>query len=214
MIQSLKSNLYSQERLKFGMYSNDSKRRNAMNAINELLTEHEAVRTTLRIIETIGQDIERTGKISNPDHVEQLLEFFTTFVDRCHHGKEEELLFPALEKVGISREGGPVGVMLEEHQRGRNLVSKMKNEFARYRNGDGGATEKFKRHADDYIALLDFYIDKENKVLFPLAINHLPESDLSEMKHGFDQIESEKIGVGTHERFHQMLSELGNIYLQ
>ncbi|XPS86566.1 hemerythrin family protein, putative oxygen carrier protein [Desulfosarcina variabilis str. Montpellier] len=185
-----------------------------MNAINELLTEHEAVRTTLRIIETIGQDIERTGKISNPDHVEQLLEFFTTFVDRCHHGKEEELLFPALEKVGISREGGPVGVMLEEHQRGRNLVSKMKNEFARYRNGDGGATEKFKRHADDYIALLDFYIDKENKVLFPLAINHLPESDLSEMKHGFDQIESEKIGVGTHERFHQMLSELGNIYLQ
>jgi hypothetical protein len=33
------------------------------------------------------------------------------------------------------------------------------------------------------------------------------------MKNGFESIESEKIGVGTHARFHQMLSELGNIYL-
>jgi hypothetical protein len=30
----------------------------------------------------------------------QLLEFFTVFVDKCHHGKEEELLFPAMEQAG------------------------------------------------------------------------------------------------------------------
>ena len=91
-----------------------------MNAINELIAEHEAVRLTLDILKKIGQHIDATGKIADTEHVEQLFEFFATFVDRCHHGKEEELLFPALEQVGVSREGGPVGVMLNEHQQGRD----------------------------------------------------------------------------------------------
>jgi hemerythrin-like domain-containing protein len=184
-----------------------------MDAINELTTEHEAVRLTLRILKSIGQRIEETGTIANTDHVEQLFDFFGTFVDRCHHGKEEELLFPALEQVGISREGGPVGVMLKEHQFGRDLVTKIKAELSDYKNGDGNAARRFKRHADDYIELLNLHIEKENNVLFPLAARHLPADKLAEMKKGFDRIESEKIGSGKHERFHQMMDELERIYL-
>ena len=184
-----------------------------MNAINELLSEHEAVRLTLIILKKIAQRIDETGRISDTEHVEQLFEFFSTFVDRCHHGKEEELLFPALEQVGISREGGPVGVMLKEHQQGRDLVAKMKNDLSRYRDGGDNAALNFKKHADAYIALLDFHIEKENNVLFPMAIKHLPENMLVEMKNGFDKIESEKIGVGKHEDFHQMLDALKRIYI-
>ena len=152
-----------------------------MNAINELLAEHEAVKLTLKILEKIGQKIDETGRIPQTGHVEQLFDFFSTFVDRCHHGKEEELLFPALEQVGISREGGPVGVMLKEHQQGRDLVSKMKNELSRYRDGDNDTALNFKKYADDYIALLDFHIEKENNVLFPMAIKHLSATKLAEV---------------------------------
>jgi hemerythrin-like domain-containing protein len=82
-------------------------------------------------------------------------------------------------------------------------------------NRDGGdnAALDFKKHADDYIALLDFHIEKENNVLFPMAIKHLPENMLVEMKNEFDKIESEKIGVGKHEDFHQMLHALERIYI-
>ena len=184
-----------------------------MNAINELLAEHKAVRLTLDILKEIGQHIDATGKISNTEHVEQLFEFFSTFVDRCHHGKEEELLFPALEQVGVSREGGPVGVMLNEHQQGRDLVAKMKTAFSQYLEGDGNAARHFKKHADAYITLLDFHIDKENNVLFPLAVKHLSADTLVEMKKGFDKIESEKIGEGKHEQFHKMLDAFEKIYL-
>ena len=184
-----------------------------MNAINELLGEHEAVRLTLKILKKIGQHIDETGKINNTEHLEQLFEFFSTFVDRCHHSKEEELLFPAMEQVGISRKGGPVGAMLEEHQQGRNLVSKMKNELLRYQDGDHDAALNLKKHADDYITLLDFHIEKENNVLFPMATKHLTENKLTEMKKGFDKIESEKIGEGKHEKFHEMLDSFKNIYL-
>lgn len=184
-----------------------------MNAIDELKKEHEAVRLTLNIIEKIGQQVVKTKEISRPEHLEQLFEFFTIFVDRCHHGKEEEQLFPALEKVGISREGGPIGVMLSEHQQGRDLVKKMKGLKDRILNGDSSAYEGLKESISAYTKLLNFHIDKENNVLFPMAIRNLPESRLQELKEGFDRIETEKIGAGKHEAFHKMLDELKKIYL-
>jgi hemerythrin-like domain-containing protein len=184
-----------------------------MNPINELLAEHDAVRTTLKILKHISQDIEKTGKISNPEHLDQLFDFFITFVDRCHHSKEEEQLFPSLEELGISREGGPVGVMLKEHQQGRDLVVMMKTAVDKYKNGNNDAAQKFVKHANDYITLLDFHIDKENNVLFPMAVKHLTESQLVELKKGFDRIETDRIGAGKHDHYHQMLDALEGIYL-
>ena len=185
-----------------------------MNAIKELTAEHEAVRMTLKILERITKEIDKTEKISKPEHLKQLFEFFSVFVDQCHHGKEEELLFPALEEMGISREGGPIGVMLHEHQRGRDYVAKMKRALSQYLNGDVGAAQKLKVSADAYIALLSLHIDKENNVLFPMAEQYLPGEKLAELKSGFDKIETEKIGTGKHEAFHRMLGILEGVYLK
>ena len=73
-----------------------------------------------------------------------LQEFFRLFADQCHHGKEEELLFPLLEQKGIPRTGGPIGVTLHEHEEGRALVRQMgdaveatKSEPERARGGRG-----------------------------------------------------------------------------
>jgi len=184
-----------------------------MNAIKELITEHEAVRMTLKILNRITEDIEKSVNISLPKHLEQLFEFFSIFVDKCHHGKEEELLFPALEAVGISRESGPIGVMLHEHQQGRDLVVKMKHALTHYLNKKPGAAQKLKGSADAYIALLNHHIDKENNVLFPLAVQHLSKNKLAELKNGFDRIETDKIGTGKHEEFHEMLEYLESVYL-
>ena len=185
-----------------------------MNAIEELVEEHEAVKTTLKILERICDEIARTGSISRPNHVEQLLNFFKVFVDQCHHGKEEELLFPALEEVGVSREGGPIGVMLAEHQKGRDLVKKMEAALSRFTDGNAGAASQLKENADEYITLLNYHIEKENNVLFPMAGKNISKDKLSELKNGFDKIESDRIGVGKHEAFHMMIDELKAAYLK
>jgi hemerythrin-like domain-containing protein len=100
--------------------------------------------------------------------LDQLIEFFIVFVDKCHHGKEEELLFPALEAIGVQRDGGPIGVMLAEHQQGREYVQKMNEAFSQYNEGDRAAATKLAKNARAYIALLRQHIDKENNVLFPI----------------------------------------------
>ncbi len=185
-----------------------------MNAIQELRMEHDAVRLTLKVLDKICQEIERSGKLGDAQHVDHLLEFFTVFVDKCHHGKEEELLFPALEQVGVDRDKGPIGVMLREHELGRESVQKMKAAFSRFKTGVAPAAIDFARSARDYISLLNQHIDKENNVLFPIAEKQLAAAKLAELRKGFERIEEQKIGVGKHEEFHKMIDQLESAYLK
>jgi len=185
-----------------------------MNPINDLKAEHQAVKLTLKILNKINQKIQANSKVVNPEHVEQLLEFFSIFVDTCHHGKEEELLFPALEQIGVSRDNGPIGVMLHEHRLGRTYVYGMKAAWSAYRKGDGKALKMFIQNANCYITLLSEHIHKEDAVLFPLAENNLPPEKQTEIYAGFEKIEIDKIGIGKHEEFHRLLEQLQEIYLE
>jgi hemerythrin-like domain-containing protein len=185
-----------------------------MKPIQDLILEHEAVKLTLRILDKICSNIEQTQKISNPEHLNQLIEFFIVFVDKCHHGKEEELLFPALEASGVPRERGPIGVMLAEHQQGRDYVQKMKEAISQYNEGDRDAAAKLVKNSRGYIALLRQHIDKENNVLFPIGDNRLSEKTKAQLWEGFETIETQKIGAGKHEELHKMLAHLENVYLK
>jgi len=185
-----------------------------MEPIKDLKMEHDAVRLTLKILDKICQKIEKAGEIIDLLTLNQLLEFFKVFVDKCHHGKEEELLFPALENVGVSNKGGPIEVLLHEHQLGREYVQAMISAIAQYTNGDRMGGDEFVKAARQYINLLDQHIDKENNVLFPLAEKHLPEQEQARLSRGFDLIETEKIGAGKHDEFHKMLKNLEPVYLK
>ncbi len=184
-----------------------------MNPIEDLREEHDAVRLTLRILDKIVFETSKAGRVPRPGDIDQLLEFFSVFVDTCHHGKEEELLFPAMEAVGVSRDGGPIGVMLKEHEKGRGHVKAMRAALNRSHDETTGAVDDLIRHARAYIELLEQHIQKENRVLFPMAIRHLSVAKLNELNDGFEKIETDKIGAGRHEAFHRMLDSLKSVYL-
>ena len=95
-----------------------------MSATQQLKDEHEGILLMLRILDKIAAKIEAKGSV-DPHHLERIVEFLQVFADRCHHGKEEDLLFPEMEKAGIPREKGPIGVMLMEHDQGRAYVRGM-----------------------------------------------------------------------------------------
>jgi len=185
-----------------------------MQPIKDLKMEHDAVKITLRILDKICQRIEKSRKIIDFEHLDQLLEFFKVFVDKCHHGKEEELLFPALENVGVSNKGGPIGVLLHEHQQGREYVQAMNAALDQYTKGGQSVVNEFVKSAKGYINLLTQHIEKENGVLFPLAEKHLSKQTQEKLWEGFEMIETQKIGVGKHDEFHKMLNKLESVYLK
>ncbi len=182
-----------------------------MNATDQLRAEHEGILTMLQILERISEQM-NSGKRANLGHLDQIIEFLGVFADKCHHGKEEDILFPALEKVGIPREGGPIGVMLHDHDQGRKYIREMREALEELRKGQDGA-DGFVRAARGYIELLRGHIMKENNVLFVMAERNLSKDEQTRLLDAFELMEQEKIGIGKHEAFHRLLDELSSVYL-
>ena len=178
-----------------------------MTATAILRKEHEAILHMLDATEEVARGFDRGERVP-PETLTGLLEFFRLFADRCHHGKEEDLLFPILEKKGMPRDGGPIGVMLAEHEMGRSLVRKMEESAETYGAGAAEAGPCWARAARAYAALLRAHIQKENDVLFIMAESLLTETEQAVLAQGFERVEQEKMGAGTHERLHRLMDKL------
>jgi hemerythrin-like domain-containing protein len=177
------------------------------NPFDDLKHEHEAIRFSLKILGAMAN----RAKSGSPDIDDglALLDFLKEFADKCHHGKEESILFPALEKAGIPNAGGPIGAMLHEHELGRGYIRDMEAAL-RKKPADPGA---FARAADAYGSLLDQHIEKENTVLFPMGERVTDERDRDGIFERFEEHEEKVIGAGRHEELHAMLDGFEKKYL-
>ncbi len=183
-----------------------------MNPTAQLREEHKGIKVMLDILGEVCKRLD-AGKDVDPRHLIQIVDFLKVFVDKCHHAKEEELLFPEMEKAGVSRNGGPIGIMLSEHDEGRRNIRRMSEAAAQYERGIRNAADPFVENAHSYIHLLREHIEKEDNILYPLADRRLTEKVRQDLSEGFEKVEEERIGHGKHEEFHRLMDQLKAIYL-
>jgi hemerythrin-like domain-containing protein len=174
---------------------------------DDLKHEHEAIRFSLRILNVMTGRA-RAGTLDDVDAL-ALVDFLKEFADKCHHGKEEGILFPELEKSGIPNAGGPIGAMLHEHELGRGHIRDMEAAL-RTNPADPAA---FARAAEAYGSLLDQHIEKENTVLFPMGERVIDERRSESIYERFEDHEEKVIGAGRHEELHAMLDRFEKKYL-
>jgi hemerythrin-like domain-containing protein len=191
---------------------NNDNWRVTMKATQQLKDEHEGIKLMLNIMETICNDLEK-GKELNINHYEKILDFIKGFADKCHHGKEEDILFPQLIGHGMAKEGGPIAVMLHEHQLGRDHIKSLSNDFNELKGGNKNAIKGIILSSRSYVELLRNHIEKENNILFMMAYRVLNEKEQTKIFDDFEKLEIEKIGPGKHEEYHKLLKELKIIYL-
>ena len=142
------------------------------NCIEELTADHQKILAELDKLE------------QNPEgHAKEFLKFTESFAEPHHH-KEEEVLFPALEKKGKPRDGGPIGMMLSEHETKRGLVKELRK--ATEEGNDG----KIKENALAIVSLLRDHISKEDNILYPCAKDFLNEEELGELAHKCEEIKA------------------------
>ena len=140
----------------------------------------------------------------------EAITFSQVFVDRCHHGKEELCLFPCLEKRGIPREQGPIGVMLLEHETGRQLVRAIGESLARYEAGKANDEEVLSR-VEAYVGLLEGHIQKENEILFAMGDHVMEEADDAATLSCYESKEAERLEPGTQARMEALAERLARL---
>lgn len=104
-----------------------------------------------------------------------------------HHKREEDALFPELERMGIT---GPPSVMRYEHDELRARKRKLR-ELAEKAGAMDRAT--FKREVDEtsrfIVDTLGAHIFKENNILYPAALQHITsEAEWAKIKSKCDRI--------------------------
>ncbi len=178
-----------------------------MDPIENLMIEHRVIERAIKLLEEAAYRV-YSGETIDKSFFQELINFFREFTDKCHHGKEEASLFPKLELKGIPREGGPIGVMLVEHELGRSYVRAIKDSVEKYYSGKEEAKEDILENAVAYVRLLREHIFKEDNILFNMARAVLDSEDLKELSEEFEHIEVEKLGEGRHEELVSKIDKL------
>ncbi len=181
-----------------------------LHALQLLIAEHQVIRKGLEILESMAAQL-RGGSQLPIEDVEALLAMFQTFADRCHHMKEEWGLFPHMEGKGIPCMGGPLGVMLCEHLRGRVLRHQMKGALP-YVAADPQAKAQFISAATEYVQLMMEHIAREENVLFQMAQQVTNPKEDERLVEAFHSVEEEVVGREVHHRMEQLVEELASRY--
>jgi hemerythrin-like domain-containing protein len=182
-----------------------------MQATDILTSEHRVIEQVLNCLDKMVAQAVATDAVNWAD-AGDAVDFFRTFADRCHHRKEERHLFRLLEERGFSREQGPTGVMLDEHELGRHYVRGMAAAVADGRAGRAGAVAAFIDNARAFLPLLRLHIMKEEHRLFPMANRTLSAADQDTLLDAFEHVESDELESGTHERYLEIANRMADRY--
>ncbi|MFN3761749.1 MAG: hemerythrin domain-containing protein [Anaerolineae bacterium] len=173
-----------------------------MRPTETLMHEHQIILTVLDAAAREVRRIQETGEV-RAERLEQMVDFFRNFADRCHHAKEEKLLFVRMEERGMPREAGPIGVMLYEHDLGRGYVRAVAEALPHVGN-DPAARQAVRENLAQYVQLLRDHIYKEDHILYPMADGLLLPEDQRALEEAFERVEREEIGEGVHEKYHEL----------
>jgi hemerythrin-like domain-containing protein len=171
-----------------------------MKAIEILGEEHGVIWRVLNTLETAAARAASGGSV-RPLFFEDAAELVKGFADGCHHKKEEDVLFPALNRAGSEAESQLVNRMLLEHEDGRRLIRSMREGARRWEDGDETGRQAAVESAQAYVALLRRHIRDEDRTVFPAAQLAIPEVSQEQLADAFDHIEHEETGEGVHEKY-------------
>lgn len=116
-----------------------------------------------------------------------VIDFSKNFTDVCHHSKEENSLFPALEQAGMPRNMGPIAMMLMDHERSREIGKHMEESAKEYLSF--GNSRNLINDMKQYVEHITEHLWKENNRLFMMAearlqyVSEKVDKELNEIEH-------------------------------
>jgi PAS domain S-box-containing protein len=158
------------------------------NPVNVLIEEHKMLLQFLEELSIIVNNVQQAKDQSYVNEVApQLKHIAEDFLDaEKHYLREENVLFPILEKHGITE---PPAVMWMEHTKLREQKKKFHKLIGDY---DNMSFQDFKGQlcevAESLYSVLSSHIYKENNILFPTALQVVTEQEWKDARKEFDEI--------------------------
>jgi hemerythrin-like domain-containing protein len=141
------------------------------------------------------------------DLLRSVLLLLKRYVDDCHHGKEERVLFPELERQGAEDAQGLTADLRKEHESAAHLMSAMLDDLARR---EAGGTASIRDRAGRYLDLMRAHIRRENADLLPLCGERFQAETDRFVLERMEEVETDLLEPGEKERILAELSRLSS----
>jgi hemerythrin-like domain-containing protein len=175
--------------------------------LTEILeAEHRVIEKVVAAARELNTRFE-AGQKPDVDLLRRIVDFMRVYADQCHHGKEEQLLFPALGRLGVPVEGCPLGALTGEHIRGRSLVASLAEGTDLLAAGDEQGLEKIKKGLSGIVSLYPNHIWKEDFLLFPMTNKVMGADEQKAMHQPFLDVD-ERIGKEALQRCRDFAEEI------
>jgi len=141
------------------------------------MIEHRLIERMIAIMKRDLHGLE-AGNTTSVSRIDIMVDFIRTYADRCHHGKEEDILFRELDRKNLTVEHRKImDELIQEHIHGRNTVKKLVAARKKYEMGDGDALSDIR---ECFLELTDFYprhIDKEDNHFFMPCMRYFSQDE-------------------------------------
>jgi hemerythrin-like domain-containing protein len=137
-----------------------------MKIVGPLMKEHRLIERMVYLVK-LEVDRLKNEKGVNVDFIHTVIDFFRTYADRCHHGKEEDILFRELKKKKLSdKHQKTMNELIEDHKKGRQYIKELECGYRNYLDGDPKEVCSIRAALEEIIRLYPQHIDKEDKHFF------------------------------------------------
>jgi hemerythrin-like domain-containing protein len=150
-----------------------------------LMKEHRLIERMIPLLQAERKRISSTNE-PDADFLMRAVDFFRTYADRCHHGKEEDILFAELEKMTLQEDHARVmKELMDEHVLARTSVRGLIDARKRFLDGEASAAEEIMALIDALVELYPMHIEKEDKDFFIPVMDYFPKKAQLDMLHRF-----------------------------
>jgi hemerythrin-like domain-containing protein len=169
-----------------------------MQPIGPLMIEHRLIERLLNLMAREFKRIKDNMEVDpefafvDPVFIDTAVDFIRTYADRCHHGKEEDILFKTLAAKDLSSEHRrTMDELIQEHAWARETTASLVKAKEGYLLETPGALDDLMEHLE---RLVDFYprhIDKEDRHFFIPCMAYFSEAEQAELlarMHEFDRL--------------------------
>ncbi|MGB2630800.1 MAG: hemerythrin domain-containing protein [Candidatus Omnitrophota bacterium] len=149
--------------------------------IGPLMIEHRLIERMVRLMDLELVKIKDTNEV-DASFIDTAVDFLRTYADRCHHGKEEDILFRGLDKKPLSGEHRRVmEELIQEHVMGRNNVKKLIAAKEGYVGGNKAALNEIVSNMETLVKFYPEHIEKEDKHFFIPVMDYFDEQEKDKM---------------------------------
>ncbi len=156
--------------------------------IHILMEEHKIILKFADELKNISKKIKQAedfnsvkGEIEQLRHIEEHLKS-----SESHYVREENILFPYLEKYGITQ---PPAIMWMEHDKIREIKKNFYKLIDAYEiMSIQDFSEKLEKNATSLADMLSSHFYKENNILFPAALKVIGDDEWKDIRGQFDEL--------------------------